>query len=75
MGVGSVDGGGMQIPDTLSTASISTFQQGIAQEKASFAVAKKTLDVQKSQGDAAVSLLQQAAEFADGLSDGIDGYA
>lgn len=68
-------GGCMQIPDTISIASLSGLQQGVVQEKASFAVAKKTLDVQKSQGDAAVSLLKQAADFAEGISNGIDGYA
>lgn len=73
--LGPVDEGCMQIPDTISTASLSQFQQGIVQEKASFAVAKKTLDVQRSQGDAAVSLLKQAADFAEGISNGIDGYA
>ncbi len=54
------------------------FQQGVALDRASFANAKKTLDVQRSQGDAAVSLLKQAADFVAGsdASNGhIDGYA
>ncbi|MCA9304115.1 MAG: hypothetical protein KC996_08340 [Phycisphaerales bacterium] len=65
----------MQIPDTISVASLSGLQQSVVRDNASFAVAKKTLDVQKSQGDAAVSLLKQAADFAEGISSGIDGYA
>lgn len=65
----------MQIPDSISASSLSALQQSVVRENASFAVAKKSLDVQKSQGDAAVSLLKQAADFASGRSKTIDGYA
>ena len=71
----TVDEWDMQIPDTISVASLSNLQQGVALDRASFAVAKKTLDVQKSQGNAAVSLLKQAADFATGRTSTIDGYA
>ncbi len=82
-GEGWFDGGGMsmQLPSVISTDSLSQFSQSMAQDKASFAVAKKTLDVQRSQGDAAVSLLKQAADFAvgskaiNGHGGHIDGYA
>jgi hypothetical protein len=68
----------MQLPDVISVGSLSRFTQSMAQDKASVAVAKKTLDVQRSQGDAAVSLLKQAADFAVGskaANGHIDGYA
>ena len=72
-----VDDGCMsiQIPDVISVSSLSNLQQSTVQNKVSFAVAKKSLDVQKSQGDAAVSLLKQAADFSKGVSKGIDGFA
>ncbi len=65
----------IQMPDSISVSSLSNLQQSVVVEKASFAVAKKTLDVQKSQGDAAVSLLEQAADFSKDVARGIDGYA
>jgi putative motility protein YjfB-like len=51
---------------TLSVASISAQSQQFVADKVSMAVAKKSLDVAKSQGDAAVSLIQSAASIAPG---------
>lgn len=51
---------------TLSVESISAQSQQIVADKVSMAVAKKSLDVAKTQGDAAVSLIADAASIAPG---------
>jgi hypothetical protein len=56
-------------------------QQGQLQSQVGMAVAKKTLDVQRDQGDAAVALIRAAAEAARETTSvqvkngRIDGYA
>ncbi len=49
----------------LSVASISAQSQQVVADKVSMAVAKKSLDVAKSQGDAAVDLIKGAAAIAN----------
>lgn len=44
-------------------AAISSLQQSQAQTEVAFAVARKALDNARAQGDAAISLLQSAAEI------------
>ncbi len=44
-------------------AAISSIQQSQAQTEVAFAVARKALDQTKAQGDAAITLLQSAAEI------------
>lgn len=46
----------------ITPASVSAFQQGQAADKVSVAVAKEVLDQQRSQGDAAVDLIEAAGE-------------
>lgn len=48
----------------LSVASISAQSQQMVADKVSMAVAKKSLDVAKSQGDAAVDLIKGAAAIS-----------
>lgn len=43
-------------------AAISSFKQAQTQQDVAYAVARKVLDQAKAQGDAAISLLQSAAE-------------
>lgn len=45
-------------------ASISAFKQAEVQQQVIYAVARKSLDHAKAQGDAALTLLQGAAELA-----------
>ncbi len=47
----------------ISPAAASNFQQAQIQSQVQTAVAKKGLDVARAQGDAAVSLIQQAADL------------
>jgi len=46
-----------------SIAAASAIQQSQIQNEVAFAVARKSLDSMKAQGDAAMSLLQSAAEI------------
>lgn len=48
--------------DIPSIAAVSAFQQGQLAQQVSVAVAKKSLDAAKAQGQAAISLLQAAVE-------------
>lgn len=48
----------------IDAASISGMQQAQLAQQVSYAVAGKLKDVQQQQGEAAISLLQQAAEVA-----------
>ncbi len=48
---------------TISPAAISNLKQAQLQTQVQTAVTRKLQDVARSQGDAAVSLLQQAAEI------------
>jgi len=43
-------------------AAISSFKQAQVQTEVSYAVARKSLDAAKAQGDAAIALLQSAAK-------------
>lgn len=43
-------------------AAISSFQQSQVQTEVAYAVARKSLDAAKAQGDAAIALLQSAVE-------------
>ena len=45
-------------------ASISSFKQAQVQQEVVFAVAKKTLDQARNQGDAAVAMLQVAVDMS-----------
>ena len=44
-------------------AAFSSISQAVTQQEIAFAVAKKSLDSMKAQGDAALALLQSAAEI------------
>ena len=46
-------------------ASISAFKQAETQQQAAFAVARKSLDQARAQGDAAVALLQVAVDLQE----------
>ncbi len=48
----------------VSAAGISAFQQAQLKDEVGLRMLKKTLDASKAQGDAAVSLLQQAADLS-----------
>ncbi|GIW99386.1 MAG: hypothetical protein KatS3mg111_2719 [Pirellulaceae bacterium] len=52
------------INTNLTPKSASQFQQQQIQQRASVLVAKKSLDAQRAQGDAAIELLQQAEQLA-----------
>mgnify|MGYP001827524578 CR=1 FL=1 len=43
-------------------AAISSFSQAQVQQEVAYAVARKSLDAAKAQGDAAIALLQSAAD-------------
>jgi len=45
-----------------SVAALSSLSQAVTQQEIAYAVARKSLDNAKAQGDAALSLLQSAAE-------------
>lgn len=49
-------------------AALSSIQQNAVSAEVSTRVARKALDVAEQQGDAAISLLEQAAELAKQLS-------
>ncbi len=68
------DGMGM---DELSVDGANAIQQSQLKGKIDIAVAKKTLDAQREQGDAAIELLKSAAETAKVSVKGgrVDGYA
>jgi len=71
---GNADGGGM---DELSIDGASAIQQNQLKGQVDVAIAKKTLDAQREQGDAAIELLKSAAETARVSVKGgrVDGYA
>ena len=52
-----------------SVSDISAFQAIRTQEQIAMAVFRKTLDVAEAQGDAAISLLESAAETADQIQE------
>jgi hypothetical protein len=54
----------------LTPAVASAIQNSQIQNDASLAVARKTLDVQKQQGDAAVALIKQAEQLTAQLANG-----
>lgn len=56
---------------SISAASASAMQQGQIGQKVAYAVAGKQLDAAKQQGEAMVSLMQQAADLQQDLSSGI----
>jgi len=51
--------------DVVSIENVSGFQAAITQQKIDIAVLKKTLDASKSQAEAALEMLQSAAEITD----------
>ena len=53
---------------TLSIESISAQSQQVVKDKVSMSVAKKSLDIAKTQGNAAVSLIQSAGSNHSGSS-------
>jgi hypothetical protein len=56
--------------ETLSIEAASAIQQSKVANQISFAVAKKSLDAQKAQGQAAVALLQQVAKVSQQVAQG-----
>ncbi|MFW6059192.1 MAG: putative motility protein [Phycisphaeraceae bacterium] len=56
---------------SISAASASAMQQGQIGQKIAYAVAGKQLDAAKQQGEAVVSLMQQAADLQQELT--VDG--
>jgi hypothetical protein len=56
--------------DTLSIETASAIQQSQIANQISYAVAKKSMDATKLQGQAAVALLQQVADVGQQLADG-----
>ncbi len=56
--------------DTLSIESASAFQQSQIASKVAVAVAKKAVDIQKFQGQAAAALVQQVADVGQQLANG-----
>jgi hypothetical protein len=56
--------------DTLSIEAASAIQQSKIANQISYAVAKKSMDSHKLQGQAAVALLQQVADVGRQLADG-----
>ncbi|MEZ6080735.1 MAG: hypothetical protein R3C09_19670 [Pirellulaceae bacterium] len=54
----------------LTVAAASAIKNSQIQNQTSMVVAQKTLQAQKQQGEAAVSLIQQAAELSNQLSQG-----
>lgn len=48
----------------IDAASVSQIQQANVQNQISIKVARKSLDVQQQQGDAAIALIKAAAEVA-----------
>lgn len=56
--------------DTLSIEAASAIQQSQVANQISYAVAKKSMDAQKMQGQAAVALLQQVADVGQQLTKG-----
>ncbi|MCA9158795.1 MAG: hypothetical protein KDA51_02985 [Planctomycetales bacterium] len=54
----------------LTVAAASAIKNSQIQNQTSMVVAQKTLQAQKQQGEAAVSLIQQAAELSTQLSQG-----
>ena len=56
--------------DTLSIESASAMQQSQVANKVAWAVAKKSMDIQKFQGQAAANLVQQAANVSQQISQG-----
>lgn len=63
--------------EDLSISAASAIQQSQVQNKIDVAVARKALDVQQQQGDAAVALIQQAATVSKAINadGGCDCYA
>jgi hypothetical protein len=57
-----------------STSAASALQNAETQDQVKFAIAKKSLDAQKQQGDAVVKLIEQAAEIQQNQasSEGVD---
>ncbi len=56
--------------DTLSIESASAMQQSQVANKVAWAVAKKSMDVQKFQGQAAADLVEQSAMISQQISEG-----
>jgi hypothetical protein len=56
--------------DTLSIEAASAIQQSKVANQISYAVAKKSMDAQKLQGQAAVALLKQVADVGQQLASG-----
>jgi hypothetical protein len=56
--------------DTLTVESASAIQQSKYANQVASEIAKKSLDVQKQQGQAAVALIQQAANIGQQLAAG-----
>ncbi len=54
----------------LTVAAASAMKNSQIQNQTSMVVAQKTLQAQKQQGEAAVSLIQQAAQLSSQLSQG-----
>ncbi len=56
--------------DDFTIAAASAVKQSQVQNQVDYAVAGKTLQAQKQQGDAVIQLLEQAVEVQDQLSNG-----
>lgn len=56
--------------DNFTIAAASAVKQSQLQNQIDFAVAGKTLQAQKQQGDAAVQLIEQAAQVQEQLANG-----
>lgn len=56
--------------ENLSISAASAVKQAQVNNEVSFAVAKKTLDSQKQQGEAAVDLVQQVEQVSSQLAKG-----
>ncbi|MFN0131400.1 MAG: putative motility protein [Phycisphaerales bacterium] len=63
--------------DDLTISEASAIQQSQVRNKIDVAVARKALDVQQQQGDAAVALIKQAMAASESINadGGFDGYA
>lgn len=56
--------------DNFTVAAASAVKQSQLQNQIDFAVAGKTLQAQKQQGEAAVQLIEQAAQIQEQLANG-----
>ncbi len=60
----------MQITSDSAISDVLTAQSNASRQKVDFAVARKQLDAQRSQGDAAIALLEQAVNVQKQLAAG-----